>query len=199
MNEVSDYKKKILAVDKSLKRILDRPVIDRFEVNKLEDSLDEVAQQYEDDEAIGALRYKLYEIMAYIHFLKGGSEKSLMFIDEAEKIRGREYLESRVLRNEVERQYSMNYKIINAAVRQKAIEQIFIGVAWLVIGGIITGISYHLSQQHAEEQAYSSGQTSYSFAYWAMPLAIIIGGYQLVKGLYLLATSKQQSNKIIKK
>jgi hypothetical protein len=196
VRSLDDYKRKVIQLDRELKSVLNAQTVDDQAVHTLQTRLDNLSDEYHNED-LGVYLYKLYEIQAYLHFVRSEFSRALQFLEEAVHIRGRSYFDAESLAAAINTQKANRDKLIVSAVRQKAKKQIISGTICFALGLVISGISYSIAQHNAEQQAIANGQRSYSFSYWASGGAIIIGSWQVLRGIFDLANSTRKSQQII--
>ena len=81
------YQKAIMALDNKLKN----PELELSKVPKLQEQLVHIADKYQDDERIGAERYRIYELQALIFFYQHKDAEALEYIDMAIDTLGHRY------------------------------------------------------------------------------------------------------------
>ena len=85
-----EYLLKINTLSAELESAVDSHSI-KQSVPAIQKKLDQLATRYENDELIGRLRYKLYELQAIIHYFQRNDESAREFIDHAINIYGSSY------------------------------------------------------------------------------------------------------------
>jgi hypothetical protein len=84
------YRKDIAHIEHAIKTITQKGY-DEHSFSHVQSQLDQVAETYQYDEALGTLRYKMYELQALIHYFLGRDDEALSFIDQAIDMRGESY------------------------------------------------------------------------------------------------------------
>lgn len=198
MKNLEDYKRRVKKIDRELKLAIDKKETSRNALAPIQLQLDSVADDYSID-SVGKYFYKAYEIQAYLHFLREELSEAEKFINEAVRIRERNYYDADALIQVIKSRKAQRDAYITSVVKQKAIKQLTYGIGILVVGIVITGISYTISQHNAEQQAINNGQSQYSFSYTAASGAILFGGVYTILGLVKLGSYKQEAKKLIRK
>lgn len=107
------------------------------QIERLQTKLDALAAKYQDDEELGASRYKLYELQALIYYFQHNDEAALTFIQYAVTVMGESYPKAERLIEKLSQQPEQKPDLTKAEKRKK-----LIGVegwlAWFVVGLIVT-------------------------------------------------------------
>lgn len=105
------------------------------DIQHFQAKLDAIAAKYQNDEALGTSRYKLYEIQALLHYFQHNDEDTLRFINHAIDARGESYpkAERLIARLTAKETGDPESRLTKAEKRKK-----LIGVegwlAWFVVG-----------------------------------------------------------------
>jgi hypothetical protein len=185
----------VIEIDRRLKSALVKKTFDSRTIQDIQTELDRVSQDYSHDE-LGQNSYKLYELQAYLHVLRKEFNKALDFIEEAVRLRGHNYLDADRLLSYIKSRANKREKLVAQNVKQNAKRHIAIGAGWIVFGIIATAVSYAIARHSAEQQA-TLAQHPYRLSYLAMTGALIIGGFNVLRGFFKLAGSKKKTRQIL--
>jgi hypothetical protein len=109
------------------------------QIERLQTRLDALAAKYQDDEELGASRYKLYELQALLYYFQHNDEAALTFIQYAVTAKGESYPKAERLIEKLGQQPERVVELTKAEKRKKLIG-IEGWLAWFVVGLIITAL-----------------------------------------------------------
>ncbi len=94
---VQDYQKAMATLEEKLKN----PALAPSKIPKLQEQLVEIADKYQNDESIGAERYKIYELQGLIFFYQNNDEEALRLLDAAQGAYGANYEYAQGLQDQI--------------------------------------------------------------------------------------------------
>lgn len=92
------YIHSIKELEEIFKRTMSGDVSSDINLGSVQNKLDAVAEKYQNNDTIGAARYKLYELQAFIYYFEHKDNEALNFINQAIETRGSSYTKAENLK-----------------------------------------------------------------------------------------------------
>ena len=108
------------------------------QLEKFQSKLDAIAAKYQNDEELGSIRYKLYELQALLHYFRHNDQIALEFINTAISVRGASYPKAERLIGRLNQIKSPER--LTKAERRKKLIGVEGWLAWFIVGLMITTI-----------------------------------------------------------
>lgn len=111
---------------------------------KLQNRLDRLAEKYQHDENLGALRHKLYDAQALVYYLGSDDAKALEFADAAEEVNGAPTSISTQVRGHIAKEGTFASRRDEAGVDDSQPRKKIEGWMIVLVIGVIIGICYNV-------------------------------------------------------
>ena len=162
------------------------------QIERLQTKLDALAAKYQDDEELGASRYKLYELQALIYYFQHNDEAALTFIQYAVTAKGESYPKAERLIDKLSLPPERATELTKAEKRTKLIgvegwlALFSVGLVVTIVVLVIAVLGYGSTFNDIESIRYSAPEMYQSFqaALWFEILyqlaAVILGIYTVI-------------------